>query len=244
MSNYSVPGFLKRDKDSLLFSLPEGELIFYVPELFFERNYAEFNGEYVSLIGILDYAIFNKDGKHSGLKRFNFPSKFTCKPREIEKIKSVKLTEFSKEQDYRLLKFGKNDEVISSVFVAKDVENAEYFYKMFLCGKIPTTIPYTELQNYFIENINLNGADYGLNMQLFGIIVAEMCRDIKDIKKLFRHTDMKNKYAYQTIDIKQAPKYISPYSAITSENWDEAVVNAMMNKNTKYTPMEKLLSGR
>ena len=31
--------------------------------------------------------VFDKNGKHGGLKPFKFPSMFTCKPSEIEKLK-------------------------------------------------------------------------------------------------------------------------------------------------------------
>lgn len=39
------------------------------------------------------------------------------------------------------------------------------------------------------------------------------------------------------------PKYISPFSSITSENWDDAVVNAIINDKTVDSPMEKILMG-
>lgn len=69
---YKVPKFLKREGDSLVFD-QEGQFVFYVPEVFFSRGDAQIKGEYVNLLGILDYAIFDKNGKHDGLKRFYFP---------------------------------------------------------------------------------------------------------------------------------------------------------------------------
>lgn len=234
-----IPGFLKRDGDSLVFT-EKGEFVFYVPEMYFERSYAIIYGEYVNLIGILNYAIFDEKGKHSGLKTFNFPTVFLSKPSEIEKVKNIKLTNTSIEQDYRLLKFKKGDVIVVSVKVPQMVDNAEEFYKIFTSGKLPNTIKYDELQNYFTENIELNGAKYGLNMQIFGVIIGEMCRSSKDKKILFRHTDMKDMTDYQTLNITEIPKFVSPFTSITSENWDESVVNAIINKNAKYSPLESL----
>ena len=57
----SIPSFLKKDKDSILFN-GEGEFVFYVPELYFRSNHAIVIGEYVNLIGILDYSVFDKNG--------------------------------------------------------------------------------------------------------------------------------------------------------------------------------------
>lgn len=238
---YDIPKFLKRNGDALEFNA-EGQFIFYIPEVYFERNYALVIGEFVNLIGILDYTIEDSKGKNNGLHPFKFPTVFLTRPGEMEKVKDIKLTEHTAAQDYRLLKYKKGDQIVVSVKVPKIVDNAEEFYKMFLYGKLPTTIKYDELQNYFIENIRLNGADYGLNMQMFGIIVSEIARDPNDITKLFRYTDMKDMCAYQAIDIKQIPKYLSAYTSFTSENFDAGVVNAIMNKNQKYTPLEKLLT--
>ena len=53
MSSYKTPNFLKRDGDSLLFN-EDGQFVFYVPEVFFDRGDALIKGEYVNLLGILD----------------------------------------------------------------------------------------------------------------------------------------------------------------------------------------------
>lgn len=238
-----IPPFLDRKGDSLVFNKKEGYLAYYIPEFYFTSNYAQIDGEYISILGLLDYTIFDNNGKHGDLKPFKFPSLFLCKPSEIEKIKDVKLTATSKTNDYSVLKFKYGDEVISSVFVPQDISYTEEFYKMFLYGKLPTTIKYTELQDYFLENIRINGNSYKVNAQLFGVIVGEVSRDLNDPSKLFRHTDMKNMYSYQPLDIRQTAKYASSYSAFTSENWDEALINSIMNKEEKYIPMEKLLMG-
>lgn len=241
MSDYKVPSFLKRDKEALLFNT-SGELVFYVPEYYFERKYAVVNGEYVNSLGIFTYTIFDEKGKNNGLKNFYFPTRFLCRPYAIEKVKNIKLTKNTDPQDYRLLKFKKGDQVVVSVKVPEDIINAEDFYKMFITGKTANTIRYDELIQYFDDNIKLNGSAYKLNKQLFGILVAEMCRDPKDIKKLFRHTDMKDLNDYRIINIKQIPKLVSAFTSITSENKEEALVNAVLNKNNKYSPLEKLFT--
>lgn len=239
MSEYKVPSFLKRDKESLIFNIP-GELVFYIPEYYFERNYAFVNGEYVNSLGIFTYTIFDEKGKNNGLKNFNFPTRFLSRPSSIEKVKNIKLTKNTETQDYRLLKFKKGDQVVVSVKVPQDIANAEDFYKMFITGKTANTIKYDDLIKYFDENIKLNGSSYKLNRQLFGILVAEMCRDPRDIRTLFRHTDMKDMNNYTMINIKQIPKLVSAFTSITSENKEEAIVNAVLNKNKKYSPLEKL----
>ena len=235
-----LPGFLIRKDKSLLFN-GEGEFIFYVPEKYFDTKNATIIGEYVKLIGILDYAIFDKNGKHSGLKQFNLPTEFITKPYTIDKIKEVQLTKNSFKQDYRAMKYKKGDPIIYDENVAQDVINVENFYRLFIWGNIPNTISYDKLQNYFIENMAINGFSYGVTMQMLGIIISESCRSIDDPSKPFRLSGSKDMHAYNQVNIRDISKYTSPFAAITSENWDNAVVSAITTKNTKESPMEKIL---
>ena len=239
---YNVPKFLKRDGDALLFN-QEGQFVFYVPEIYFDRGDAEIKGEYVNLLGILDYTIYDKTGKNIGLKRFNFPTVFLCKPSRIDKVKNLRLKAVTEAQDYRLLIFEKGDAVVVSVKVPQNITNVEDFYRIFLTGKLPTTIPYDKLQNYFVDSMELNGSSYGMSLQMFGIVVSEMCRDPHDPGKAFRHTKITDPMAYRAISIKDLPKYISPNASIASENWDMGVVGAIMNPTTTNSPLEKLLMG-
>lgn len=234
-----IPSFVKRDGNALLFN-NAGIFKFYVPDLFFERKMAEIEGEYVNMMGIANYTI-ETDGKNNGLHTFFYPSVFRTKPGRIETIKGVKLTKNSQADDYKVLSYEKDDEIVCSVMTAKAVSNADILLGMFMTGKLPTTIDYDKIYNYFLKNIDLNGEDYKLNAQLFGIIVSEMCRDPKDINTLFRHTDMKDMTNYQYINMKEIPKHISPFTSITSENIDESIINATLTKPGQYSPLEKIL---
>ena len=121
-----LPSFLRRDGDSLLFNNESGYFAFYVPELYFgKENIAMIMGDYINLIGILDYTIFNDDGTNIGLKPFKFPTIFLTQPGEVEKIKNVKLTKYTKEQDYRVLKYYYGDTIVVSTKVPQDSQNIE-----------------------------------------------------------------------------------------------------------------------
>ena len=241
---YDVPNFLRRDGDSLLFNT-DGQFIFYVPELYFDkgRNNAVVNGEYVNLLGILDYALVSPSGKTSEPKRFFFPTVFLTKPSRIEKQKNVKLKDSVEPQDYRLLIYNKDDPVVVSTKVPQDIVNVEQFYRIFLYGKLPVTIPYGKMQDYFTESISLNGSSYSITLQMFGFVIGEMCRSKNDLNKPFRLTNFTDETDYRAIGIRDVPKYISPNSSIGSENWDNAVVGAIMHPSDIGSPMEKLIMG-
>lgn len=236
-----IKNFMKMKDNAYQFS-QDGEFVFYVPETFFTKKYAEMRGEYIDIFGLLNYTIRDKNGKNNGLHLLKFPSVFTTKPSKMEKIKNIKLTKNSKEEDYRLLIYKKDDQIISYSKVPQMTEYCEMFFKMFIYADIPTTIPYNEIHFLFNKNMQINGNKYGLNAQLFGILVAELYRSKADKSKLFRNSDIKDYTDYQTMTVFEAPKNMSPYTSITSQNWDEAVVSAMTSKNKVYSPLERLFT--
>ena len=240
-----IPKFLKRDGDSLLFNNNEGEFIFFVPEIYFSRKDAVLMGEYVQLFGVLDYSITDKDGKYTKLMPFRHPTVFLSKPYLVEKVKDLKLTKTTEPTDYRLLKYRKNDVIVVSVRTPQDVEYMEELFKLFvISGKLPTTVRYDQMHEYFIENARLNGNSYnGCSLQLFGILVSEIARCKNDISKPFRMSKITDMTDYVAINITDVPKYISPFESITSQNWDDGVIYASMNDKESTSPMEKVLMG-
>ena len=47
--------------------------------------------------------------------------------------------------------------------------------------------------------------------------------------------------AYQMVNIREVPQNVSPFSAITSERWDDAVISSITTTNTKESPLEKIM---
>lgn len=248
--NETIPSYL-RLKDNAVYYNGEGTFVFFVPEIFFERNHAIVEGEVIYLIGLLNFSMFKKpEDLTKKIKRFNYPSAFGTKPGRMEKVKNFKLTDSSKPEDYRLLYYENNseDQIVVSIEIPEELSNVEEFFSIIVnTGKIPQGIPYNVLDEYFSESMGLNGGSFGLSEQEFGIVVSELCRDPNDISRPFRLSKAidNDMCSYTPISIKQIAKIISPFTAITTENWDEAVVNAatIEEKDIISTPMEKIMTG-
>ena len=244
-----LPSFLKQKGNALLYN-GDGELLYYIPESYFgntKSSIAMLIGYYVSTMGVFDWAIMNKNGKVSEPHPFKFPTILLCKPDRIEKVKDLKLKDNKKGKDYRILHFKKDDEAISDVNLPEVVDNVETLFRlMSITGaKIPDTVPYDHFHEYFPESMKLNSGSFGINMQLFGVLASEQCRDSNDLSKPFRHSKIKDMCDYSQISVIQIPKYISPYVALTSQNWDESLMAAvLMDDDTKIkdTPMEKIVT--
>lgn len=240
--NEQLPPFLRRKGDSILYN-GNGNLYFYIPEKYFERNIAYYNGEYISTLGVMSYAM-KENGKMSTLKQFNYPTRILTKPFKVEKMKFIKLIKESEPLDYRVLCYKKDDAILVETKVPQSVDNTEDMISLFIInGFIPNTIPYDQIQNYIVDNCTYNGAKYKISLQLFGIIISELCRSKKDINVPFRLSKDNDMNNYKSISIKVIPRLISAYSAITSENINEALIYASLNDNKVQSPLERIVTG-
>lgn len=248
MSMTSVGTFLRQDGESLIFK-GDGELVFYIPETYFRSDghmkYAEEAGEYVNVLGLFSYEVFdaNKKSKY-GIKLFNHPVIISTMPSEVEKVKDYIIDKkIPVAKDYRILKFKKDDVVIVNINSPQDIVNVENMFRIFMItGNIPNQIPYDKLHTFLMDSIKFNGSGgFGVTAQMFGILISELCRSTTDESKPFRMAKEKDMHKYKSISIKMVPKYISAFTSITSENWDDAVVNAIINDNKVDSPMEKIL---
>lgn len=246
-----LPKFVSRDGVSLIFN-QDGQLIYYVPDAFFNGKRALLEGETVVLLGSFCYRLVSKSGSLGELKQFNYPSMFICKPSSIEKVKDYKLTEVSQAKDYRLLIFEKGDQLVTNVFTPQDLAYTEELLSLhILTGKIPENIPYIDLYKYPYKSMQINGEAFQIHTQLMALLYSKICRDPKDLKKVFRlskELDIDNT-SYIPISIKDVPKYSSPYTSITSENIDEGILSSVLlsqdednGKPHVYSPLEKVLT--
>lgn len=246
-----LPGFLRQEDEKILFN-QTGELIYYIPEKYFQdtkSTIAKIEGQYVSTIGILDWALVSETGKVGKAHPFKYCSIFLCKPDNVEKVKNVSING-NEPMDYRICHFKKGDEVISDINTPMIVDNVEIMFKAMIYKQncMPTSIPYDRTQDYFPENMELNAKGYGLNMQMFGIMVSELYRDPTDLSKPYRLSKEINRSmtGYKQLSIIDIPKYISPLVSISSQNWDDGLMAAIqMTKEGKYkeSPLNKVVTG-
>lgn len=239
---YTIPKFVKVSGDSVLYD-DSGTFNLYVPERYFELKAAKYAGDIIELIGIANYAI-EKNGKLGSLHELYIPTVFSTKPHDVEKLKGVRLTKDTPKGDYRVLKYIKGDTIIVSTKVPQDIEYVELLLKMFIItGDIPNTIPYDKIQNIIIENMDINGNNYKVTLQLWGIIISEICRSASNQEIPFRLSKSNDMHAYKSISIKDVSRMDSPYAAINTENFDVSMVRATLSDKESTSPLEKILTG-
>lgn len=240
-----IPSFTKREGNAIIFK-GDGILQYYIPETYFEGKSATVQGSYIKLLGSFTYRIISKTGVLGTLRTFVYPSIFLCKPSLIEKKLDSdifvgkdddKLHNIDEEGSkgkqhmFRVLTFNPGDQLITNVYTPKDMDNVNDLLQLHIkTGKIPTTIRYDDLYNYIYESMELNGGSFAIHSQVMGVIYSKICRDPDDISNIFRLSKAinENMNAYIPIPINEVPKYISPFAAISSENFDEAVMSSVL----------------
>ena len=242
--------FYKKVGDSCICDMKDGqEVRYFIPEGWFNSKGAIVTGEYINLLGVFSYALYDEKGKPIGkLRNFKFPTAFLCQPYLIDKEKDLKLTEYSDPCDYRILRFKKGDKLIVETKVPQLIENVEDFIKLFvITGHIPSNIPYDELHEYILDNIKYSGNKYsGVPNQMIGMFISKLCRDYNDISKPFRLSKEKKAHkftAYKSISVKEVPKYTSAYASFTSQVFDDSVIAATQLKSHEFSPLERVLMG-
>lgn len=232
--------FFKTVNNKVIFS-GDGELIYYIPEKYFEIKAAEIVGERTNVIGMFTYAVFDKSGKRLIFKPFNCPTMIECIPNNISKEANYLLEGTKESKTYRLLHFKNGDELICSTKVAVDFAVLEKFVDIFKGGNLPENIEYNKIQDYILKNAELCKFDYKVSAQVIGMVISEIYRDEKDLSKPFRLADTDDMLAYKAISIEKVPKYTSAFTAVTSDNADEAIAAAMTTKGKGESPLEKIV---
>lgn len=235
-----MASFFKEENDKVIFS-GDGELIYYIPEKYFEINIASQVSENIEVMGIFSYGLFDKSGKKLKVDRFKCPTMISCKPSFITKESNYHLEGTKGAQAYRMLHFKNGDELICNENIPMNIENVEKFMSLLIRANLPENIPYNELYDYIIKNAEYNGFNYKVSGQIIGVLISELCRDPRDLSKPFRLTSMNDMNDYKAISITKVPKYTSPYTSITSENADEAIASALTTSGSAESPLENIM---
>lgn len=242
--------YYKEENNAIVCTVkPSQELVFFIPECYFDTNSAMITGNLVSLIGIFNFAIYENNKPISELKTFFYPSIFLTQPGSIEKWKQIQLTKNTDKSDYRALKYKTGDKIIVNMDIPQQVENMEEFMRLWIItGHIPNTVDYRNIWKYITKNASLNGNSYGLTNQLIGAFQTELCRDPSNYKNTFRCSKAKKNHEwnnFKPVSVKDVPSYISQYVSTSSENMDDSIVAAtLMDEPGKFSPLEKVFTGK
>lgn len=222
----------------------------YIPQDFMTRELISIIGDTVKLYGIFNFKVSDKEIKRSNnmsTNIFKFPSYIHMSPSDIEYGVNLQLKGDSQEEKYIVLKFNKGDRFINSLCIATDNDQVIDFVKIMSYGKLPHTIPYDKVLDLWLNNLSINNNDLGVTSVIQELFIAAIYRDKNDPSKAFRFVidDKTSMYDYTTINLKHLANYNSAFTAVTFEDPDYALTNAitktLYNQKEIESPIEKVI---
>lgn len=242
-----LKSFLKDDGENIIFTGNYMEM--YIPEVYFEGRLAEDYGSSLSVFGLCNVRVFSDTGKPFKLETFNVPSMITIHPSETER-KELQLVDGNEMdvQPYRVAKFYKGN-VLMKNSIPQDASNVELFLDVLFRGKIPKTIPYSQVLQIWQKNLELNGVKLGVTATILEIIISEIYRNSKKPEETFAKVIGKDptvsEYAYRTANIREICARNSTFAALTFEDMDAMITTSLninkYNKQESDSPIEKII---
>lgn len=242
-----LSNFLKDDGENIVFTGHYMEI--YVPESYFKTKLAIIEGSLLRTFGLLPCAVFDNKDKKLFQEFLNLPTMITLHFNDIytNKLNLYPSRENSEIETYRILKFFKNDIIMSNV-VQRDSSNAELFVNEMCSGRI-RGIPYHKILEVWQKNLELNDTKLGVPSSILEIIISEIYRNPKNPNEKFAKYVQANPKQddsyYRASNIREICSRNSTFAAITFEDFDMMLTASLnMNKYDKKqveSPIEKVI---
>jgi len=221
----------------------------YIPEFYFKGKLGEDYGSSIRVFGLFNIRTFDDKNKPLKLETFNVPTMIYMFPSEMEK-KELQLIPGDEDgvEAYYVAKFYRGN-IIMSNSIPQDAGNVELFLDVLTRGKVPKTIPYSQVLQVWQKNLELNGVKLGVTSTVLEIIISEIYRNKKKpeetFAKLIGREPSTSEFAYRTANIREICARNSTFAALTFEDMDQMITSSLninnYNKQESSSPIEKII---
>lgn len=238
---------MKNDGENIVFTGSYMEM--YIPEFYFQGKLGEEFGNTLRVFGLFNLQTFGPNEKPLKLETFNIPTMIYIHPSEVEKRTFQLIPGPDNEvETYYVAKFYTNDIIMQSN-IPQDASNVELFLDILTKGKIPKTIPYSQILQVWQKNLQINGVKLGVTSTVLEIIISEIYRNPKKPEETFAKLAGKNPnvsdYGYKTANIREICARNSTFAALTFEDFNQMLTSSLninkYNKEESYSPIEKII---
>jgi hypothetical protein len=133
--------------------------------------------------------------------------------------------------------------------IVQESSNVELFINLITKGKIPTTIPYSQVLPMWLKNLNANNVKLGVVSSVLEAIIAQFYRDKAKPENRFAMKIGKDpttsEYAYKPANIRELCARNSTFAALTFEDMDAMLTSSInikkLGKEEIDSPLEKIL---
>lgn len=207
-------------------------------------------GDGFKVVGVFNVRYANgtdaeKKVSDAPLKTFIYPNIIETYPSSFSD-KELQLDPNGEPEKYRVFKYTRGD-IMMDADVKKDSDNCTKFLDILNKGKFPNTIPYPEIYNAWIRNIEINNGNVGVTYMQLQFIISCIYKMRKDITKPFRMEYGKDMTSndYYTSNIRGSVASSSVFANQTFEHMSRMLTNAVnitrRDLPQDSSPIEKVL---
>jgi hypothetical protein len=176
-------------------------------------------GEGFKILGIFNVRLFmtpDQSEKDAPLRTFNYPNMIETYPSSFT---NRKLDLTGEEMPYKVLHYTQGD-VVMPASMPKSANNCTKFLNTLTAGKLPNTMPYSDIIVAWHKNMDTNGITPPIPSMYMQAIVAEKCRSRKDPSLSFRKVYGKNMSSNEYImtNMRGTAAYSSVFASQTFEH--------------------------
>lgn len=219
-------------------------------EIYLPKNYFNKNDEDAIAVEIGDKVRttglfwFNIDGQ---LYELQLPLKFEFKFSSIEKRK-FKIKPNLPEEDYMVYILEYGDPFVYDILHKKDLDDfvKGFIKKLIENAKLPQTTSYSDTVNIFLSAMQATGVtELGISSTSIEMMLSEMFRDRKNLKKPYRLTYNGNEYGYRMIRITKIPEQNSTFTSLIGEDIQNQLVASILRQREgsveRPSPVEQVI---
>lgn len=242
-----ITEYLKDDGEFIFFNGDYMEM--YIPSSYFENSLAENYGSAINVFGVFNVRTFNAKNTPGKLETLNVPTFITIYPSDNE-TKELQLVDGENGDliSYNVAKFYKGNKIMSNS-VPQDSNNVEVFLNLLCRGKLPNTIPYSQVLSIWQKNLMLNNVKLGVTSTVLEIVITEVYRNKKNPQETFAKYIGKNpdasEFSYKTANMREICSRNSTFAGLTFEDMDSMLTTSLnINKYKKSeteSPIEKII---
>lgn len=221
----------------------------YVGAKYFKKGLNEILGDKVTIMGIFNFKVGDKDGdvSKSKIHTFKFPTMMMTKPTSIEDIEQ-EIIPGTGVQKYKVLKYYKNDAMMVTTQIVTSIDNVETFVNLLIAGNLPNTLKYSDVMNLFLKNISINKQKLGITALILSIVISEIYRYKKDPSLPFRKViglGKANELEYLASNARTVCSNNGTFNALTFEDPNTMLVTSInklrYHKKENPSPLEKII---
>lgn len=230
------------EKDGKIYNKEYCEI--YIPLTYFGENFASNKGGFIETLGLV-YVRFYPKGQAGEFQLLNLPT--------IIHINNYDFTEEEikvggKSIGVMTLRYLK-DSYLFHQSIQRGREVAEKFLDYILMGKLPKTLNYAQIIDFWWKNIEISNVSFKVPSKIFEMIIASIYRHPNDDKKRFGEYYGKSStpdgYAYTTGSVRDIVEGLSTFSGMVYEDINRMITsginNSLQNVEEQVSPLEKII---